>query len=114
MFRQGLKPKVKEELMRTGASTDTLDQLIDTAIDIDIKLYELQQELRDDPRARVATEPRANHLRNNQWRNNNLRRGQQGNRYSPNTSRRVHSATNSGYYGNEAMDLSNLNKGPEQ
>ncbi|KAJ8110901.1 hypothetical protein OPT61_g6374 [Boeremia exigua] len=92
MFQQGLKPKVKEELMRTSASTKTLNQLINTAININIKLYKLQQELQDDPRAR----------------------GQRGNRYSPNTSRRVHSATNSGYYRNEAIDLSNLNKGPKR
>jgi hypothetical protein len=49
MFRQGLKPKVKEELMRTGASTDTLDDLINTAIDINTKLHKLQLELRNDP-----------------------------------------------------------------
>ena len=51
MFRQGLKLQVKEELMRTGSSTDTLDELVNTAINIDVKLYELRQELRDDPRA---------------------------------------------------------------
>ena len=45
MFRQGLKPKVKEELMRTSASLNTLDNLVNTSIDIDIKLHELQQEL---------------------------------------------------------------------
>jgi hypothetical protein len=56
MFRQGLKPKVKEELMRTGASTDTLDDLINTAIDIDTKLHELQLELRNNPRARLMTQ----------------------------------------------------------
>jgi hypothetical protein len=38
MFRQGLKPKVKEELMRTSASVKTLDSLINTAIDIDVRL----------------------------------------------------------------------------
>ena len=58
MFRQGLKPKVKEELMRTGARIDTLDDLINTAIDIDVSLYELYQELRDDPRARVTNDRR--------------------------------------------------------
>jgi hypothetical protein len=53
MFKQGLKPKVKEELMRTAAITDTFDTLVNEAINIDIKLYELQQELRDDTRART-------------------------------------------------------------
>ena len=45
MFKQGLKPRVKEELMRTAAVTDTFDTLGNKAINIDIKLYELQQEL---------------------------------------------------------------------
>ena len=55
MFRQGLKLQVKEELMRTGASTDTLNKLVNTAININVKLYELRQELRDDPHARSTT-----------------------------------------------------------
>ena len=41
MFKQGLKPLVKTELMRTSASTNSLDNLINTAININIKLYEL-------------------------------------------------------------------------
>ena len=53
MFKQGLKPRVKEELMRTAAVTDTFDTLVNEAINIDIKLYELQQELRDDLRAKT-------------------------------------------------------------
>ena len=36
--------------MRTSASTNTLDKLVNTAININIKLYELRQELRNDPR----------------------------------------------------------------
>jgi hypothetical protein len=39
--------------MRTGASTNTLDDLINTAIDIDTKLHELQLELRNDPWAKL-------------------------------------------------------------
>jgi hypothetical protein len=35
--------------MRTSASTDTLDDLINTAININTKLYELQLELRNNP-----------------------------------------------------------------
>ncbi|KAF3001764.1 hypothetical protein E8E13_000007, partial [Curvularia kusanoi] len=38
-------PRVKEELMRTGASLDTLDELIKETIDIDNRLYELDCEL---------------------------------------------------------------------
>lgn len=109
MFRQGLKPTVKEELMRTGASIDTLNDLINTAIDIDIKLYELRQELRDDPRAwstQARLPPRQ------PWKSgNNFRQGGQRSHYQPNTVRRIHNNTQSGYYGPEAMDLSNINKG---
>ena len=53
MFKQGLKPRVKEELMRAAAVTDTFNTLVNKAINIDIKLYELQQELRDDLRVRT-------------------------------------------------------------
>ena len=45
MFKQGLKLRVKEELMRTTAVTNTFNTLVNEAINIDIKLYELQQEL---------------------------------------------------------------------
>ena len=41
MFRQGLKPKVKEELMRTAAITNTFNTLVNKAISINIKLYNL-------------------------------------------------------------------------
>mgnify|MGYP004523624561 CR=1 FL=1 len=41
MFKQGLKPRVKEELMRTSASINTLNNLINTIININIKLYKL-------------------------------------------------------------------------
>ena len=88
MFRQGLKPRVKEELMRTGASTDTLDNLINTAINIDVKLYELQQELQDNPRARVVTKKRP--PPRNPWRNN---LSNCGNRYQPNIGQRTYNNT---------------------
>ena len=42
MFKQDLKPAVKTELMRTSASTNSLSNLISTAINIDVKLYKLQ------------------------------------------------------------------------
>lgn len=112
MFRQGLKPRVKEELMRSGATLDTLDDLIKESIDIDNRLYELDCELGRGTRTpfRSAITP----PQRNPWRNNAPRRGQRGGRYQPNSSRRVHTGTNNGYYGPEAMDLSNLNKGPER
>jgi hypothetical protein len=45
MFRQGLKNNVKIELMRSGASLDTLNDVINKAINIDTCLYELSLEL---------------------------------------------------------------------
>jgi hypothetical protein len=41
--------------MRTSASTDTLDKLVNTAINLNVKLYKLRRELRDDPRAYSTT-----------------------------------------------------------
>ncbi|KAJ4982496.1 reverse transcriptase domain protein, partial [Stagonosporopsis vannaccii] len=110
MFRQGLKPRVKEELMRTGASLETLDDLIKETIEIDNRLYELDCELGRGTRTpfRNAISP----PRRNAWRNNAPRQGQRGGRYQANSSRRVHTGTNNGYYGPEAMDLSNINREP--
>lgn len=104
MFRQGLKPQVKTELMRTGASIDTLDTLVNEAIDIDVKLHELQQELKQ------TAPPMRQIMYNNQWHNNHPKQ----HRNKQNTGRRVHTSSNSNYYGPAAMDLSNINKGPEQ
>ena len=41
MFRQGLKLKVKEELMRTAAITNNFNALVNKAISINIKLHNL-------------------------------------------------------------------------
>ena len=41
MFWQGLKPKVKEELMRTAASTDDFNSLVNKSININVRLQEL-------------------------------------------------------------------------
>jgi hypothetical protein len=46
MYKQGLKGQVREELMRTNARTDSLDELINEAIRLDNDLYELQIEAR--------------------------------------------------------------------
>jgi hypothetical protein len=56
--------------MRTSASTNTLNKLINTAININVKLFKLQQELRDDLQARVVLTNKRLLLRN-LWRNNN-------------------------------------------
>lgn len=47
IFKQGLKPRVKEELMRTTAQVKTFNKLVNKAININIKLYKLQIELRN-------------------------------------------------------------------
>ena len=46
MYRRGLKENVKDEIMRSGASTETLDDMIVEAIRIDDMLYERQMEKR--------------------------------------------------------------------
>ena len=78
MFKQGLKLRVKEELMRTAAVTDTFDTLVNKAININIKLYELQQELRDDLRVKtpnVTTVRALPTFNQNLWKNGAARRG---------------------------------------
>lgn len=44
MFRQGLKPQVKEDLARTGAAIEDLDDLVKEAMRIDTMLFELELE----------------------------------------------------------------------
>ena len=46
MYRRGLKENVKDELIYTRATTDTLDDMIQEAIRIDDMLYERQMEKR--------------------------------------------------------------------
>ena len=41
MFKQGLKLKVKEELMQTTTIINTFNALVNKAITINIKLYKL-------------------------------------------------------------------------
>jgi hypothetical protein len=45
MFRQGLKNDVKIKLMHSGASLDTLNNVINKAININTRLYKLSLEL---------------------------------------------------------------------
>ena len=46
MYRQGLKPAVRMELMRSGSSLKTLNELINEAIRVDNELYKLKLEER--------------------------------------------------------------------
>ena len=79
IFKQGLKPQVKIELICTSASTNNLNNLINTAININIKLYKLQQELCKDLRLRVVLANKRPLLRNLQ--HNNLSNYSQRSRY---------------------------------
>ena len=104
--------------MRTAAVTNTFNTLVNKAININIKLYKLQQELRDDLRARtpnVTTVCAPPTFNQNLQKNSAARQGnQQGNYYRPNTRRRIYNNTNSRYYKAKAINLSNINKGPKQ
>jgi hypothetical protein len=44
MYKQGLKLEVRRELMRSGASITTLEELINKAIRLDNDLFELKLE----------------------------------------------------------------------
>jgi len=55
MFKRGLKENVKDELMRSGARFDTIQTLVEVAIDVDDKLYERAMEKRyDQPHGRAG------------------------------------------------------------
>jgi hypothetical protein len=102
MFRQGLKNDVKIELMRSGASLDTLDDVINEAIDIDTRLYELSLELRPHGRAPQHNHKgRPPHNNQRQYRSNNY-----ANRSAPRVTHLTHDT-----YGAEPMVLDNINKG---
>lgn len=45
MYKQGLKPELRKELLRSGAETDTLEKLCNEAIRIDNEFYGLEMEL---------------------------------------------------------------------
>jgi hypothetical protein len=104
MYRQGLKPTVRRELMRSGATLETLDALMAEAIRLDNDLYELALEERlftQGTRTPGPTNDRPRHQPRRSYPNQGRKRN-----YTP----RVpgHYATN----GLEDMHLDNLNKGP--
>jgi hypothetical protein len=61
--------------MRTSASTNTLNKLVNTAINIDVKLYKLRQELRNNPYAHVTTARPLLTFNWNPWKNSAARQG---------------------------------------
>src|SRR5215207_2321069 len=46
MYKQGLKPKLRKELLRTGAATETLEDFCNEAIRIDNEFFGLAMELK--------------------------------------------------------------------
>jgi hypothetical protein len=104
MYRQGLKPAVQRELIRSRATINTLKELVSEAIQVDNKLYKLALE------ERLFNQG----TRTSKRTNNRPRQGPQ--RSEPNQGRprnyppRVPGAyTTIGY---EPMHLNNINKGP--
>jgi hypothetical protein len=68
MYRQGLKDNVRIELMRSGSTIDTLDQLISESIRLDNELYEYHLESRgytrtESPRKKTHYKPNQGHQR---------------------------------------------------
>jgi hypothetical protein len=104
MYRQGLKPTVRRELMRSGSNLETLDELMREAIRVDNELYELMLEERlfsQGTRAPGNTNDRPRH----QPRRSHPNQGRQRS-YTP----RIPGAYATNGY--EPMHLDNLNKGP--
>ncbi|EMD90171.1 hypothetical protein COCHEDRAFT_1045051, partial [Bipolaris maydis C5] len=104
MYRQGLKPMVRRELMRSGANVTNLDELIAEAIRLDNELYEL------------ALEERLFNQGTRNYDNRNDRPRQQHHRRSqPNQGRqRSYQPRTPGAYatnGYEPMHLDNINQG---
>ena len=106
MYKQGLKPQVRKELMRSGTSISTLQELTNEAIRIDNELYGLQLEERlfaqgmrapgsMNGNTRVYPKPRRSYPNQGRPRNN--------------VPRIPGSYATNGY---EPMHLDNLNKGP--
>lgn len=97
MYRQGLKANVRIELMRSGASIETLNQLIDESIRISNDLFEFEME------ARTFTPIR------NQAKN-------QGYHHKPNQKQPRSRNTLDGVYngyGPEGMHLDNIQRGAQ-
>jgi len=104
MYRQGLKPTVRRELMRSGTRLDTLEDLMNESIRLDNELYELALEERlfnQGTRAPVVTNTRPRHQPRRSYPNQGRQRS-----YQP----RVPGAYATNGY--EPMHLDNINKGP--
>jgi hypothetical protein len=104
MYKQGLKPSVRKELMRTGTSVTNLEELMTEAVRLDNELYELALEERLFAKGTRKTGSSNDRSRQNQYRRSQPNTGKQRN-YTPRTPGAYRG------YGAEPMHLDNLNKG---
>jgi len=104
LYKQGLKADVQTELMRSGADTVTLDELITESIRLDVELYELRVTLRNQ-----RGQPQAKEYRPRYQKKHGPNVGRPRERYQP--------RNNPGVYNNhglEPMHLDNINQGPDR
>jgi hypothetical protein len=102
MYKQGLKPAVRAELMRTGVSITNIQSLYKEAIRLDNQIYELALE----ERSYGTRPPRANNEPKYLGRKPQPNHGRQRQTYAP--------RRNQGYYapgGVVAMEIDNLVQG---
>ena len=104
MYRQGLKPMVRRELMRSGANITNLNELIEEAIRLDNELYELALEERLFNQGMRSSDNRNDRPRQQHHRRSQPNQGRQRS-YQPRT---PGAYATDGY---EPMHLDNLNKG---
>jgi hypothetical protein len=106
MYKQGLKPRVREELMRTGGQTDTLATLVEESIRLDNELYELalaeRSYTKQGPREARGRNERSAGRQNAPFRPNQGRQRYQKKHPVPGFYRT---------YGHEEMHLDNINQG---
>ena len=103
MYKQGLKPQVRAELMRSGTTINTLATLVNESIRLDNELYELALEERTYRGRPARDEGRRDHGRNRRHVKPN--QGRYRTSYQP----RIAGAYQT--YGNEPMHLDNINHG---
>jgi hypothetical protein len=102
MYKQGLKPVVQQELIRSRATTETLDQLINKAIRINNNLYKLKlKEQAYSARSRLnRQEPHKTKVAQNQGRRQ-FRPNQGQQRFNPRPQL-------AGYYQSQGLELIHL------
>ena len=113
MYKQGLRPTVRAELMRSGITIDNLETLQNESIRLDNELFELALEERTYSHQAPRVPEGARRLKN-KGRGTRPNEGRPRNTYYPNN--RFPQRDAGMYYSSrpEPMHLDNLNKGKEQ